>query len=249
MAAASPIALVFALREEARPFLALNHLGQPLNRQQSLVLPPIPGRAGALVVWSGAGSANAASCMRALLGSGPPYPSAVIACGFAGGLKPEAAPGVAIVADSVCDSHGHSWTADAALASAVTRAAESPLVTRILSSDTVLLTPAEKSAACATYGAGAVDMETAAIAAAAGEHGVPWCALRCITDGVEDYMPLDFNRLSGPGGDILLPRIIGATLLRPWVIPGLIRLGARSSAAARRLAQSLSALLAAADPA
>ena len=56
-------------------------------------------------------------------------------------------------------------------------------------------------------------------------------------------MPLDFNALADANGNVDKKRVIAATLTHPWKIPALIRLGARSSLAAKNLAAFLDAYL------
>lgn len=102
--------------------------------------------------------------------------------------------------------------------------------------DRVLIRKTEKAALAERTGACAVDMETAGAVRVAEQHGVPWLAIRAITDGADDEMPLDFNALSTPDGDPDRGRVLRATLTHPWKIPALIRLGTRSSLAARNLA-------------
>ena len=56
-------------------------------------------------------------------------------------------------------------------------------------------------------------------------------------------MPLDFNAFADSDGNVDKKRVILTTLTHPWKIPGLIRLGARSSLAAKNLAAFLEAYL------
>jgi adenosylhomocysteine nucleosidase len=52
-----------------------------------------------------------------------------------------------------------------------------------------------------TFGALAVEMETAAVAQAATAHGLPWVAVRAISDTADDDLVLDFSRLQLYLGD------------------------------------------------
>ncbi len=81
-----------------------------------------------------------------------------------------------------------------------------------------------------------VEMETAGLARVAEEHGIPWAAVRAVSDTSEEGLPLDFNRLRGANGDLPVSRVALAAVTHPWSIPGLIRLGKNSSAAADALA-------------
>ena len=65
-------------------------------------------------------------------------------------------------------------------------AADGPtIVGPLLSSPVVLATAAEKSAAGARYGAAAVEMEGAAMARYATQHGIPFLPVRAILDPLE----------------------------------------------------------------
>ena len=89
----------------------------------------------------------------------------------------------------------------------------------------------------------AVDMETFAAAEVAKEAGVPWLAVRVVTDGATDDMPFDFNAMTGADGNVNKGRVIVSALTHPHKIPALIRLGARSSLAAKKFALFLQAYL------
>ena len=82
-------------------------------------------------------------------------------------------------------------------------------------------------------------METEAAARVAQAQGVPWAAIRSISDRAAESLPLDFNRLRGPDGDLSMIRVALAALARPTSIPGLLRLGQNTAVAAENLARFL----------
>jgi adenosylhomocysteine nucleosidase len=88
-----------------------------------------------------------------------------------------------------------------------------------------------------------IDLETAGAADIAGLEGIPWIAFRAVTDGAYDNLPLDFSRFVDEKGEVLRNKVALAMLSRPWKIPAMIRLGARSSLAARNLALCVEAFL------
>jgi adenosylhomocysteine nucleosidase len=85
-------------------------------------------------------------------------------------------------------------------------------------------------------GALALDMESAGAAAVAEVEGVPWLAVRAVTDGVADDLPLVFERYANIHGETSLPRVIAAVAIRPWKVPALVLLGKRAGLAAGNLA-------------
>ena len=76
----------------------------------------------------------------------------------------------------------------------------------LLVSETVITTAAGKTEAAKASGCIAVDMESCGAARAASEAGVPFLAVRAVSDTVEEDLPVDFNRFMKGGGlkDIFL---------------------------------------------
>ena len=170
----------------------------------------------------------------------------LLICGFAGGLTAGLMPGTIIIGEGVTSSVGETFKADSRLL-AVAESVRVPglyaMRGPIYTHNKVLGRSVEKQELAKRCDAIAVDMETFGAARAAERQHVPWLAVRVITDGAEDDMPLDFNALAGEDGNVDRKRVIGATLAQPWKIPALIRLGARSSQAAKNLALFLEAYL------
>jgi adenosylhomocysteine nucleosidase len=90
----------------------------------------------------------------------------------------------------------------------------------------------------------AVDMETAAIAAVCHERGVPWIAVRAISDLV-GVTPGDVIGLANPDGTPNVGASIKYLVTKPWRIPKLLRLARESTGAARAAAEAAQRLLAA----
>ncbi len=249
------VAILFALAEEQAPF------ERQVARNARLLQPKKAGTAASVgtrtisslpefsLACSGMGIRNAAAAAEELLKSGSP--SLLIVCGFGGGLTPGLTPGSVFVANSVknlCGAdigfRGHS-IADSALVSragsvrlsggAVVRG---PLVTV----DRVLTQVHEKRDLTET-GAHAVDMESAGAVRVAERCGIPWLAVRAITDGAAEELPFDFNAMAGADGVVDRRRVALAAVTHPWKIPALIRLGQRSSLAGLNLADFLVAFL------
>jgi hypothetical protein len=107
---------------------------------------------------------------------------------------------------------------------------------RIHSSDRVVVTASEKALLRKETGADAVDMESAAIAGKAAEWGVPFYAVRAVSDRAEEDMPLDFNAYRDAAGRFSRARISLAALARPFTaIPALLRLDRNCRIAAESL--------------
>lgn len=89
----------------------------------------------------------------------------------------------------------------------------------------------------------AVDMESAGVAEVAAARGVPFAAIRVVTDALGHDLPLDFNACVGPRGDVRGLSVAAQLARRPRALPGILRLGHHSLSASRRLAAFLAAAL------
>ena len=102
----------------------------------------------------------------------------------------------------------------------------------------VVADEAEKLRLAATYGAGLVDMEAAAIARLAQMRGIPFYCVKGISDGYREQLP-DFNRFILPDGGFKLVRFIVFAVIRPRYWPALVRMGENSKRASQSIAKSL----------
>ena len=242
-------AVLHALPDEIRYFRGLEHLRIGREgmdaRVESRRGDASQGAIHGCSVCIGVGVGNAFQNTSLLLQSVPSL-RALIVIGFAGALSDSVGAGDVVVGESVTNlASRQSYEAPSGLLAAMDAHARAQKSHRgrIVTADRVIVTAAEKQQLGRATGALAVDMESAGVAAAAAEHGVPWIAVRVISDGVNDDLPLDFNALANADGSVNTRRIIASVLLRPAKIPALIRLGMRTSAAARNLAAFLQPLL------
>lgn len=81
-----------------------------------------------------------------------------------------------------------------------------------------------------------VDMETAEVLMQAAALGARVACVRAVSDCASEDLPLDFNRVVTGEGDVSLPRVLGELALHPSALPGLVRFGWQSHAAAEALA-------------
>ena len=176
------------------------------------------------------------------------HPRIVIAIGAAGALSAELAMGELLVAHRVMREYGDGWQAPAPwLAGAAGRAGARPAA--LISVPHLAVSVAEKQrllAIAAPRAPGlvaAVDLESAAFAAAASARGLPWLILRAVSDRAGEALPQVLNRCQDHGGAIrrglLAARIIG----EPSALPRLLALRQRVQACAERLAAATTAVL------
>ena len=189
---------------------------------------------GSLLALSGIGRAAAAAAAQALIDAGV---SALMTFGMAGGLDPALKPGSVVIPCELLASDGARYVANPAWREQVA-AAVSPLraVTEgnLLTSTHAIETPADKAAAFRATGAAAVDMESAAVAAIAAQHNVPFIAVRVIVDTAADMLPRAVVAAS-KAGRVRLARLIGGLILAPREIGSLVRLAQRYRIAMRSL--------------
>jgi nucleoside phosphorylase len=100
----------------------------------------------------------------------------------------------------------------------------------------------EKRRLAATYPAGLVDMEAAAVARLAAMRRIPFLCIKAVSDGHAAHLP-DFNPFLTPDGQFRLVRFLFFALFRPWYWPALMRMSENSSKASQALRDTLLANL------
>ncbi len=153
--------------------------------------------------------------------------SGLLSFGLAGGLDPALTPGTLVVPASVLED-GETFATDPAL-SARLGGITHP---RLLAASAIVVRACDKHALHRATGAGAVDLETGAVARAAREAGLPFAVLRAVCDPADrDLPPAALVALDG-AGIIGLGRLLRSLAARPDQLPALLRL-ARDAARAR----------------
>lgn len=215
---------------ELRPLVRLLGL-QPAGRVGGF---PVHRGAGVVVVQCGIGRERAAEATRQLLARDAVRH--VLLSGIAGGLDGEADVGQLVVPAEVVDRDDRA------------RYAATPPPGVALTG--VLVTGGEESyrlddaglAALRTDGVVALDMETSAVAAVCASEGIPWTALRAVSDlaGDKTVGPVVMT-LVRPDGRPRTARALRYLLAHPQRVPRLIRLGREADAAARTAAEATTA--------
>ena len=85
-------------------------------------------------------------------------------------------------------------------------------------------------------------MEAAAIARLAAMRGIPFYAIKGVSDSLDAKLP-DFNRFIAADGQFQTPKFVLFALLRPWIWPALIQMGENSKKASQSIAERLRELL------
>jgi adenosylhomocysteine nucleosidase len=182
-----------------------------------------------IAACAGAGQAAATRAFAAIEDGGPI--DLVFSIGWAGALTAGVDTGAAYNAAGVIDVRtGERFHCEAGAGD------------RWLVTSPVVADEREKQRLAAAYKADLVDMEAAAIARLAQMRGIPFYAIKGVSDGFTDTLP-DFNRFIGDDGKFQLARFVLFAILRPFYWPSLIRMGENSRKASQSMRDSLLAFL------
>ena len=168
-------------------------------------------------------------------------PRAYLSAGYSGALNEDLKAGQLVIGESAF-SAAHAGNAvyrsDVSLLKAALESCGDCASGGLVTVPRTLVTDEEKRRTALSPGPSlAADMESAGCARAAHEDGVPFIAIREITDTFDEDMPVDFNPYTKDGG-LSYPRLILHVLTHPWVIPGLMQLGRNSRLAAKNIADA-----------
>ncbi len=235
-----PIAVVSALPEEIGPLARRLAGGRPGRRDRVRV------RAGgreAVLAVTGDGGRAARDGAEALLER--VRPEMIIGIGVAGGLSPDLAVAGMVAAREVAVVGRPALPADAAWLGRVLAGGRA-VAGRLVSVDRVVATADAKRRLWRQLGRPpclAVDLESAAWAAAAAGRGVPWLVVRAISDAADEDLPLPLDRLGRPDGGVSRRRVAAYLALRPGRLPAALALRRRVGELAAQLAALVEELL------
>jgi adenosylhomocysteine nucleosidase len=189
---------------------------------------------GTLLAVSGVGLAPAERAARALIGAGA---SALASWGMAGGLDPALRAGTIFLPSHVLSVDGKQFPTARQWRErlGVALAAQHPIASgKLFTSAHMIVSIADKALAFSTTGALAVDMESAAIAAIAARHELPFIAVRVIVDTADDALPRAVVSATR-SGRLRLWWLIASLARAPAEIAALLRIARRYRVATRSL--------------
>ncbi len=153
---------------------------------------------------------------------------AVISFGIAGGLDPSLRPGDIVVASAVIAESGV-WKVPAKVLGAITKQVQRhgmPVRTGfVVGAEQPIMAPASKARLRRETDAAAVDMESHIGAAYAASKGLPFAAIRVISDPAERALPPLAKRAIKPDGRIDLATVLADVVRAPSQLVALIRAG------------------------
>jgi adenosylhomocysteine nucleosidase len=225
LASAAKIAIIAALRREIDELVS----GQPVQMrylQGVRSLTYVVGRVSFTCAGIGCGAATrAADALIQEL-----QPELIVSVGFAGAVDPALDIGSIVTPSIVIDNRsGQTFS---------TARGKGVLVSAVRMADA-----AEKVLLRQRYGALAVDMEAAGVAERAHYHGIPFLAVKSVSDTAHTTLP-DFTRFVREDGSFATTSFLFYLIFHPTLWPAVRRLAADSATAARNLATSLGEFLA-----
>jgi adenosylhomocysteine nucleosidase len=224
----SRIAILAPMRAELRPIVRCLSLRRSRLGDLSLFRGAL-GRAQIVATTTGVGTRAAARTAERVMEAMPV--DHVVVVGIAGGIGPSVDIGDVVVPELVVDLATGEARRPSTLRDAVPRGT-------LVTSDELLTDPAPL-AVLARQGVIAVDMETAAIAAACERRGCPWSVFRAISDRADDGTtdPAVFG-LAGPDGSPHLTALVRFVLTNPMRVRRLASLWRGLSLATRSAAEA-----------
>jgi len=240
------ILVTFAVPTEFASWRRLHKFTRMPNLPSGLDLTRCPmfrarmGETEIVVALTGIGPVRARRAARYALQCGP---DVCIASGLAGGLKEKYSRGDVLVANEVREARGKRvFPCDAVLVERA-EASGARVAERFLTSTTVIVTAAGKSA-LADHG-DAVEMESAGVLAAATAVNVPAVAIRVISDDARQDLPPVLNHVLSPKGRVRPVRLLSSIAAEPASLRGLLQLAGDSRRASEALAAFLERYIAA----
>jgi hopanoid-associated phosphorylase len=160
----------------------------------------------------------------------------IISVGLGGALSPDLAVGDWVVGERVRDG-STTWDTDPAWTKAIAAAlGPTTRLGAIAGSNVMVATAQAKDSLHKSTGALAVDMESHVAARIATAHGLPFAALRVMSDAADRTLPQAALAGMRPDGGMNLAGVLWALAKAPRQLPALIRTGREADVAFKALA-------------
>ena len=240
------VLVTFALENEFAPWRKMHNFRQESLGAVTLSVADIGGMEVAVLI-TGAGPRASGSSAAKVIRSEGELLGCCISSGLAGALRSEYEIGQVLAARSVktesvrTDVPGGEMDCSPALVSFAEECGAT-VVDCFYTAERAISRADEKKHLGKS--ADAVEMESFEILLEARASGVPAVAIRAISDGVDEDLPLDMNQVFSDEGRVSVPRVLGQLALHPQSVRGLVRLGQQSRKAAESLALFLDGYIA-----
>ena len=191
-----------------------------------------------VLVEAGTGPERAERATQALIDAHTP--TWILSAGFSGALHPDLNLGDVVLADSIVDTDGREIQVDAKMAADPERGWH---VGRLVTTDEIVRTVAEKRRLNEQTEALAVDLESLAVARVCERTQTRFLAVRTISDDLSHDLPAEVMSVFGGTGSLRAGAVAGALWKRPGSFKDMWRLREQATMAAQRLAKFLSSIV------
>lgn len=200
------------------------------------------GHARVVLYTGGVGRKSAAAATKALLSAHRvPY---VISAGLAGALDPALARGDVFLAEEVVDPDGKTYKLDLRVDRADVARRKAWKIGRLATADRIVGKREARTALAEKSGAGAVDMETSAVAEACAAAGVPLISVRVVSDAASEEIPPEIETLLAQKSTVgQVGAALGAIWKRPGSMKDMFKLQETALQCSDRLAEVLNAMI------
>ena len=158
----------------------------------------------------------------------------LISFGIGGALDPEIRPGDIVMPSFVTNTQNESYAPDLEWRDKLRNRYAATLTTHtntLFTSETAMATIKEKRSLRQRTNASMVDMESSGLAAKAASENIPFIVIRAAADPAERPLPKSALIGINPNGKTQPTIVLSKLFIRPWELPGLIRLGKDSAKA------------------
>lgn len=241
-AARCDVGFVFALGMEAGGLEDLLESPRVIRGEKlKVVTGALAGRNVALAI-TGIGPAAARRGTEALIFGH--QPSVIISAGFSGGLHSDAKLGHVVLAEQIADAAGNRLDIELSIDRASARQ-PGLHIGRLLNTERLVGSPARKRALGEEHDALAVDLESLAVGQACREAGVPFLAVRIISDDVDAELPEFLDRYADQKSTAgRTGVVIGALFKKPGNLKSMVKLREDALVLSDKLARFLKSLVA-----
>ena len=246
------IGLIAAMPEEIRPLLRLAGKYRKEKVEGFEAYRFTFGEEKVFLVKSGMGLNNAAAAAQALIKA---KPCIVVNFGFCGAVKEGLQVGDIMMAQRILLNRGHLFSPQSGIVEE-----DAKRITRLLAdllsgrdfhvhggafvSAAEIRNKDEMARIVPAWAPNPVlEMETAAVARGAAEGGVPFLAVRGVSDDAGEELGFSISELADAGMKIRMGKVLLTVASKPRIIPQMLRLARNSKKAGENLALAIAALL------
>lgn len=233
----SNIGLIAAMPEEIAPLLRRVGRYSREKAGRHKIYRFQAGPLSACLIESGMGPRNATEGASQLIEACTPQ--VILNFGFAGALSPELKSGDIVSADRLLFSHDGLFSEQQWLT--LLQEPVGQQVQQAAFVTTSRITDKKYLADRLPTGIrqAVVEMETAAVAKVAGTAGIPFIAIRAISDELGEELGFTLEEFCDQGLNLKIWRVLLTVARKPWIIPQLVRLGGNSKKAGYNLSSFL----------